>query len=259
MISESQKRLFETQGYLVVENVLRGPELAALRGEAEAIAALDPNTQGARPWHELVLYRRPVFRYLLENSSLIQAAAGLIGDDIQLLAMDLLATAPGKGGIGWHRDVTFVCNKTISMNTGLYLQDLDEQVGLLKVVPGTHRSEHVPTPDANGVCDGEVVVRAKAGQAIFFDAALWHTGGGNRSTANRLSVFAYFGRYWVKRMNAHFTQPLPADLAQSTNPMTRQLLGLRLRDGIANYHGDDESYNLRGEPGIDYTTPRETK
>lgn len=93
------------------------------------------------------------------------------------------------------------------MNTGLYLQDLDEHVGLLKVVPGTHRLDHTPVPDANGVCAGEVIVRARAGQAVFFEAALWHTGVGNRSQANRLSVFAYFGRYWVKRMDAHFTHP----------------------------------------------------
>jgi hypothetical protein len=65
-------------------------------------------------------------------------------------------------------------------------------------------------------------------------------------------VFPYFGRYWVKRMDEHFTQPLPADLLLTDDPMKRQLLGLGLRPGVASYHGDDESYNRRGEAGLDF-------
>jgi hypothetical protein len=56
----------------------------------------------------------------------------------------------------------------------------------------------------------------------------------------------------TQRMDAHFTQPLPAELAQTTDPMKRQLLGLGLRDGVPSYHGDDPSYNARGEAGIDF-------
>jgi hypothetical protein len=53
-------------------------------------------------------------------------------------------------------------------------------------------------------------------------------------------------------MDNYYTQPLPADLLTTTDPMTRQLLGLGLRPGVPSYHGDDESYNRRGEPGIDF-------
>ena len=53
-------------------------------------------------------------------------------------------------------------------------------------------------------------------------------------------------------MDNYFTQPLPAVLLQTKDPMKRQLLGLELRPGVASYHGDDAGYNRRGEPGIDY-------
>jgi hypothetical protein len=83
--------------------------------------------------------------------------------------------------------------------------------------------------------------------------ALWHTGDRNASDRDRLALFPYFGRYWVKRMDNYFTQPLPADLLATTDAMKRQLLGLGLRPGVPSYHGDDEGYNRgRGEPGIDY-------
>ena len=91
-----------------------------------------------------------------------------------------------------------------------------------------------------------------AGDAVFFDAGLWHAGGHNRSGKDRLGLFAYFGRYWIKRMDNYFTQPLPAALLQTQDPLKRQLLGLGLRPGVPSYHGDDEGYNRRGEPGIDY-------
>ena len=65
-----------------------------------------------------------------------------------------------------------------------------------------------------------------------------------------------FGRYWIKRMDNYFTQPLPADLLHTADPMKRQLLGLELRPGVASYHGDSEEYNRsRGEPGIDFPLP----
>ncbi len=54
-------------------------------------------------------------------------------------------------------------------------------------------------------------------------------------------------------MDNFFTQPLPADLLHTDDPMKRQLLGLGLRAGVVSYHGGDENINRRGEPGIDFS------
>jgi ectoine hydroxylase-related dioxygenase (phytanoyl-CoA dioxygenase family) len=252
MLTAAQEQAFETEGYLVVEGVLQGDLLAAIRREAEALAAADPEAE-RRVWHERVLFRRKPFRDLLDVPALVESARELIGDDVQLLALDLLLVRPGHGNIGWHRDVTFVCNKTLSINTGIYLQVMTPEMGPLRVVPGSHRREDGPRPGKGEALPGEVAVPVPAGAAVFFDAALWHTGDRNASDRNRLALFPYFGRYFIKRMDNYFTQPLPADLLATTDPMKRQLLGLGLRPGIPSYHGDDESYNRgRGEPGIDY-------
>jgi len=96
------------------------------------------------------------------------------------------------------------------------------------------------------------MVPVKAGDAVFFDAGLWHTGSRNSSPDFRLGLFAYFGRYWIKRMDNYFTQPLPAALQQTTDPLKRQLLGMELQEGLSSYHGDDENYNRRDEEGIDF-------
>jgi ectoine hydroxylase-related dioxygenase (phytanoyl-CoA dioxygenase family) len=250
MLTAEQKHAFERDGFLVLERVLEGEVLSSIQAAAKELVQNDKEESDLRIWHERALFRRPVFRRVLDQTKLIEAELALLGEDAQLLALDLLATKPGKGGLGWHRDVNFVCNKTLSINTGIYLQDMTEDVGPLRVVPGSHRWEELPS--GNGPFEGEIQVPVKAGDAVLFDAGLWHSGDANRSEEYRLGLFAYFGRYWIKRMDNYFTQPLPAELSQTDDPLKRQLLGLGLRPGVASYHGDDEGYNRRGEAGIDF-------
>lgn len=252
MLTDTQKQSFETDGFLVVEDVLTGTLLADIRAAAKALIALDPPEVRRRVWHERVLFRRAPFRNIFTLPRLVESARDLIGADVQLLALDLLYTAPHEGEVAWHRDVTFTCNKTLSMNTGIYLDDMTPLNGPLRVIPGSHRTEQPPPPNDRPAA-GERVVPVRAGTAVFFDAGLLHTGDRNNADAPRLALFPYFGRYFVKRMDNYFTQPLPAELLRSTDPLTRQLLGLGLTPGAPNYHGDDENYNrARGERGIDF-------
>lgn len=250
MLTSEQKQQFDEQGFLAVEGVLHGDLLNEIREAARVMSHAEPPSVKRRVWHERALFRRPAFRKLLDAPALTDAARILIGEDVQLLALDLLMVRAGAENADWHRDINFVCSKTLSMNTGIYLQDTSEGRGPLRVVPGSHRWEH--HPPSQDPLPGEITVPVKAGTAVFFDAALWHAAGKNESEEDRLAIFPYFGHYWIKRMDNYFTQPLPADLLAAQDPLKRQLLGLGLREGIPSYHGDNEGYNQRGEPGIDY-------
>ncbi|MES4792516.1 MAG: hypothetical protein C4321_05585, partial [Chloroflexota bacterium] len=160
---------FDKNGYLVVEGVLPEDLRREILATARPMIDVEPEV-GRRVWHERALFRRPAFRKVLDLPRLIGGAEALIGEDVQLLAMDLLFVRAGHGNVGWHRDIGFVCNKTLSINTGIYLQDLTEESGPLRVVPGTHRvEEHPPQCDE---LPGMVKVVAPAGAAVFFDAGL---------------------------------------------------------------------------------------
>src|SRR4051794_23117752 len=126
MVTDEQKSEFEEKGYLVVEHVLRGELLDEVRRASQALADAEPPGVDRRVWHERALFRRPAFRKVLDVPELVETARGLIGEDVQLLAMDLLFVRAGRENVGWHRDVQFVCDKTLSVNTGIYLQDLTE-------------------------------------------------------------------------------------------------------------------------------------
>jgi len=252
MLSPSDQAQFERDGYFHLRGALQGKLLEDVRREANALADTAPADAPSRIWHERALFRRAAFREVLRNTRLTHAARDLIGSDVQLLAMDLLFTPPGKGAVAWHRDVEFTCNKTLSMNTGIYLDDMNDDNGPLRVVPGSHRTGQPPAK--SGAAEPrEVIVPVNAGDAVFFDAGLLHSGSPNRSPRRRIALFPYFGRYFVKRMDGYFTQPLPDDLLNERDPLVRQLLGLSLTPGALNYHGDSEGYNRsRGEAGIDF-------
>lgn len=248
MLDVMQIEAFERDGFLVLPQALSGDALTEIQEAARELARSEPSEVGFRVWHERALFRRAAFRRVFECRELLEAQIALLGDDAQMLALDLLMTRPQNGGIGWHRDVTFVCNKTLSINSGIYLQDMTPECGPLRVVPGSHRREENLSQNPDGVLE----VPVRAGDAVLFDAGLWHAGNLNNSSHDRLGLFAYFGKYWIKRMDNFFTQPLPQSLTQTSDPLQRQLLGLGLRAGVASYHGDDESYNRRGEPGLDF-------
>ena len=255
MLTQADQEQFERDGYFHLRGVLQGTLLDDVRREANALADAAPPDAPSRIWHERVLFRRPPFREVIRNTRLTHAARSLIGNDVQLLAMDLLFTPPGKGAVAWHRDVEFTCNKTLSMNTAIYLDDMNENNGPLRIVPGSHRTDQPPAKSGT-VEPREVIVPVSAGDAVFFDAGLLHSGSPNRSARRRLALFPYFGRYFVKRMDGYFSQPLPDDLLNERDPLIRQLLGLGLTDGAMNYHGDSEGYNRsRGEAGVDFPSP----
>jgi len=248
MFTPTQRDQFDETGYLFVPGLVPQDLVRALRSDADAILAASPDR---RAWNELACFRRASFRRLLENERLIGGVRDLLGDDMQLLALDLRAVRPGEGRIDWHRDTNFVCDQTLAVNCAIYLQDTDTRLGPLQVAPRTHRSKEVP--EGNDLALQETAaLSGPAGSVVFHDAATWHTASLNRSAEDCWMAFPFFGRFWIKRMDRYFTQALPASLTRHRDPLIRQLVGVELQPGVRSFLGDSPEYNLRGEAGIDF-------
>ncbi len=252
MLNEDQKRQFDATGYLVVENIVEGGFLTALQDAAMALGALEPDRWG---WNERSCFRREAFRRLLEVGRLIEIARQLVGDDVQLLQLDLLRGHAHGGAYDWHRDVEVVFERTLCVSCALYLQDTSAEIGPLRLVPRSHRWKPSPRPDEAVSPDHAVSMPVKAGAAIVHDSGLWHTASPNSSSVDCWGLFPIFGPYWIKRRDEGLSQSLPADLLLTRDPLKRQLLGLGLRQGAPTYLGDCDEYNRRGDPGIDFPTP----
>jgi ectoine hydroxylase-related dioxygenase (phytanoyl-CoA dioxygenase family) len=230
---------FGRDGFLVLPGLLTAEEAAAAYGAFDSLRARDvTGERGSANERELV--RDPRFLLVLEKPALLVTLRAIFGDDLQLLSYDSLETAPHAGSErDWHADFAFCAPVTLCVNVGVYLLDMTDETGPLHVVPGSHRRGS-PPPEAmrHEPLEGERKVPLRAGDAVVFDAQLWHTGSRNRSDRPRRAVFAYFGRYWMKRMDAYYRTPLPDDITSTdADPLMRQLFGLQAPP--ASVHGSD--------------------
>jgi ectoine hydroxylase-related dioxygenase (phytanoyl-CoA dioxygenase family) len=248
MLSQKQREQLENDGYVVVPDILSDDVLAEIRNASQTFAKAEPER---RSWNERSCFRRAAFVRILEARSLINLAVDLIGEDVQLLQLDLLRMRSGDPEPEWHRDVDFVCNKTIAISMAIYLQDTEEDNGPLRIVPATHRLDHGPAT-ACGDLPGQILLPVSAATAIVHDSALWHAATLDRPNIDCWALFPIFGKYWIKRRDNGCKQLPPERILSLTEPLQRQLLGFGLRPGVQSYLGDGEQYNRRGDPGVDF-------
>jgi ectoine hydroxylase-related dioxygenase (phytanoyl-CoA dioxygenase family) len=240
---------FQRDGYFVVENILDNDLLLALRRAAIELGARQPERGG---WNEHSCFRHPAFRRLLGRRPLVDLAGNLVGEDVQLLQLDLLRVHALGGAEDWHRDVERVFDETLCVSCAIYLQDTQNEAGALLAMPGSHRWKSSPTPACRGFRDRAVSIPVKAGAAIVHDSGLWHSAAPNSTATDCWALFPIFGPYWIKRRDLGSSHRLPVDLLHADDPLVRQLIGLGLRPGAPTYLGDSDVYNRRGDEGIDY-------
>jgi ectoine hydroxylase-related dioxygenase (phytanoyl-CoA dioxygenase family) len=238
--TEIDQSAFEKRGYSVIPDLLTADEAAEAWSTFDSFSV--PN--GGRSANERQVLKHDIFGRILMKNRLLDAVEAVLGDDLQLLAMDSLETAPQRGPRGegsrsaWHVDFTSVVPSTIAVNVAMYLQDMTPETGPLRVIPGSHRWGRLPTDDEETAeRDDEVEVPVSAGTGVMFDAQIWHTGSANHSERPRRGIFTYFGHYWMKRMDEFARSPLPSFVTESTDSRLRQLFGLGLQ--TTSPHGSD--------------------
>ena len=130
----------------------------------------------------------------------------------------------------WHRDFSFPGNRPLSINTILYLDDMTPERGPTSVVPGSHREEGWPPKDKrSSSIEGEVGVFADAGDAVFINSAIWHSGGCNRADGLRRGIYLYYGYWWLKRYEDDHERPWQA--IENASEQRLQLLGHKMPGG----------------------------
>ena len=134
------------------------------------------------------------------------------------------------GVYAWHVDLAHFSGPPLVVNWLVYLQDMTDQAGPFYFVPGSHKWGRKPLAEEAGApLPGEVKFSTPAGGAIFFHHNLWHSGSYNDRDKRRHVLFYYFGKYWLKRFDEFYRDPLPERIAESDDALLRQLFGLGQR------------------------------
>ncbi|MCR9110222.1 MAG: phytanoyl-CoA dioxygenase family protein [Rhodobacteraceae bacterium] len=219
MLSADQKRFYDENGYLLVENAVTGEQLDRLREityrlidasrdvtESDAVYDLDKGHSVDAPRLtriKLPHKRDPYFWEILRNSALTGVLTDLLGPHTNLLTSKLNTKAPGGGrAVEWHQDWAFYpATNDDLLAFGLMLEDVDEANGPLMVIPGTHKGP-VLSHSANGFFAGAidpddplfepdkaVTLTGKAGDMTVHHARILHGSAPNMSDRNRLILF----------------------------------------------------------------------
>jgi ectoine hydroxylase len=231
---ETRVAFYHEFGYVVIENAVPADDLSELR------AAVERGERDGLPGRNL-LANDPAFERMIDGHAGFPVLERLLGDDIQLLAMDLRTCPPGGGEMGWHADHPFYAPGVVNtVNTALYLDALTPDNGALRVVPKSHRGPFTLDRDEWAApVPGELIVTCPPGTMVVFSDALWHRTGRNVTDRPRRGIFTYYGHFWHKPC-AFAENPRPfhrmTEYLDGKGERRAQLLGLHKAGSEFNHY-----------------------
>ncbi len=240
---EEQVEAMERDGYVYFPNVLSVDEIAELRDLSERLEpsaeAFDINLFPEKDGHfqrciNAVFNRDPLFLKYLDKPGLIELAEVLHGADCHIVSMHTWAVGPGRPDQQLHADwLPAVMPEELHADPRLqlplyittahfYLDDMTEELGPTKIVPGSHRSGRRPDkPKTDAIPDNERGINwngveeqsflGKAGDCILFRSEIWHRGTANISNKTRHTFMVHYSQRMI-------TQKFPPYLHFQFNP-----------------------------------------
>jgi ectoine hydroxylase-related dioxygenase (phytanoyl-CoA dioxygenase family) len=259
-----QRRQWEEEGYLLIEQALPENEVAALLDATDRVVAHRRETfgQGAAGGgeHAYKIVRAveedAALDLLIDHPTTLPVLLDLLGPSLQILGTEIFVRRPAPGHeplIEWHKDggpalARILCqpgSPALQVKIQYFLTDLSEpDSGNFLLVPGSHRR---PFPEDGKVPDEDlaraVQVLAKPGDALIFPWALWHAVAPNHSGRVRKSVTFRWGQLFCRPYDY---EQLPAHLlARWTSRQSRLFGALRAESQPHEFYYTDEADQVR--------------
>jgi len=217
MLSQDQIDHYREQGYVLVSGLFSEAELDALETAFDGIVqrrlanrAQMNATWGSEAWREkygtqetVILCTHDVQAYdaawtrALTHDKLTAALSDCIGSpNVQLHHTKLFQKPPEQGsGFPMHQDYPYFPHEKHTMMAAIiHLSDADEDMGCVRVVPGSHKWGPLETWEANHLNPEQYPIEdatpcpAKRGDVVLFNYLTIHGSGLNTSPDTRKTV-----------------------------------------------------------------------
>ena len=198
---EAARRDLAGHGYALIEGVLRGEMLAAVRDALYRIARFDRDNGRAgsydaskdgngsqRVWN--LISRDPIFCQLAEHELALGLVGSLIGWPASLSSSSANIVMTDEDNIIVHADMAYMPEPWAApqaINIGWCIDDFTAANGATMIVPGSHRHNRNHR-ESDGTA-GLVAVEAPAGSILAMDGRLWHSAAPNRTGKPRAAIF----------------------------------------------------------------------
>ena len=158
MLSTDQVDSYQTNGFLVVPEVLDSSEIDELRAvtdllieQSRSVTAhtdvfdIAPDHSSSSPKVRRIKWPNrvdPVYNAILRHDAILDIVAQLVGPEIRYQETKLNVKAARSGEpVEWHQDWAFIPHTNDDLLVvGIPLDDMTVENGCLRVVPGSHRT-----------------------------------------------------------------------------------------------------------------------
>lgn len=231
MATDAIARRYLADGYVVVDGLIAGDEIAAINAITLDIArgvhpcrGLDPATATASDDEALARvttvhhphYRIPALMEAVKHPRVVAILSAIIGahlpvgwwdGGVKCMQSMLFCKPPGALGQAWHQDEAFIPTRDRSLcGAWMALDDATVDNGCLWALPGGHRAGilHPTRPHTNpeewdhteALCGLDtsraVPLEVTRGSVVFFNGYLPHMSKRNRSTRYRRAFVSHY-------------------------------------------------------------------
>jgi ectoine hydroxylase-related dioxygenase (phytanoyl-CoA dioxygenase family) len=262
-LGEDQKRQFDEQGFIIVENVLTLADCASMRDAFERIHAAEKDKGG----HEVhvepgarrlsnIFNKTEAFDKCLWIPEILAASAYALGE-IKVHGANIRDPVKGYGQQDLHCDVPkrFDDDWWV-VNSMIMFDDMTLDNGPTRVVPGSQWWAPINVPyvnigdwepqplspedqvrvpkDLSAPYPGEILVQAPAGSAIICNSSMWHSGTLKKSDKPRRMLHLTYTRRDLPQQLLQLDHLTP-ELYNRMSPVKRYLLEIeppKSGDGI---------------------------
>ena len=253
-LTAEQRRQFDEQGYFIVPDVFSPAEVKEMLAEFDRLTEIEGKLGG----HEVhiepgaqrlsnLFNKSTSFDRTLACKPTLAAAHYLLGE-IHVYSVNARTPAKGKGQQPLHADVPRTHPKDWRMiNTMVMLDDMTEENGPTRIVPGSHKWSPINVPDVNMaevkalVIDdetkarvpadpmapypGELHLTGKSGSVAVLNGCMWHGGTTNVSGKLRRVLHIAIGRRDIPQQHVERDFVTPELIARSS-PAQKFLLDI---------------------------------
>jgi len=226
-VVEADAAALARDGYVIWENLLTPEQCTQIRDEVKPwLAHTGRNSFEGRRTQRIysVLSRTRVCDALVDHPRVLAALDRLLMPNYLLSALQAINIQPGEAAQLAHHDDGFYPiprpREPLAAATIWAIDDFTADNGATVLYPGSQTwGQRRPGPD-----DEARPVVMPAGSCVFFVGTLWHGGGANTTTADRLAVTAQYCQPWLRPMEA-FTLSISRDIARTVSDDIKRMLG----------------------------------
>jgi hypothetical protein len=227
-VVEADVAAVERDGFVVLEGLLTLEECEDIRTAVTPL--LDQMGRNSFEGHRTqrvysVLNKTRACDRVVDHPRVLALLDRLFLPNYLLSMLQVININPGEDAQLLHPDDVFYPvprpRAALGAATIWAIDEFTEENGATVVLPGSHRWDDERRPAETDVRRAAVM---SPGSCVFFLGTLWHGGGANRSSRDRLAVTAQYCEPWLRPQEA-FSLSTTRDTARVVSEDIRRMLG----------------------------------